>query len=62
MKDNEAKQSLIKYLQESKDERLWQAIRNWSGYSFILVADSYAENDISFNPETIEDTFYKEGK
>lgn len=54
MKDKEAKESLIKYLQASEHERLWQAIRNWSGHNFIFMADGSAE--------TLIDTFHIEGK
>lgn len=57
MRDKEAKESLIKYLQESKDERLWQAIRNWSDYPFIYGGDMLPDGVAG-----VEDTFYKEGR
>ena len=53
-KDNDIKQDFITYLEAHPDERFWQALRNWSGHAFILVADD-------LDGET-EDTFYWEGK
>ena len=36
----EAKQSLIQYLQEDTDERLFQAITNWSGLAHLGAAST----------------------
>ena len=36
----EAKQSLIEYLQKDTDERLFQAITNWSGIAYIGAAST----------------------
>lgn len=49
-RDPHSKESLIKYLQQDTDERLWQAIRNWSGFPFIFAGDG----------ENMRDTFYIE--
>ena len=39
-RDAEAKQSLIEYLQKDTDERLFQAITNWSGIAYIGFANT----------------------
>lgn len=31
--------SFIAYCVEHPEERFWQALRNWSGYGFVLVAN-----------------------
>ena len=36
----EAKQSLIEYLQKDTDERLFQAIANWSGVAYLGAAST----------------------
>ena len=55
IKDKEAKLSLMQYLKDADSERLWQAIRNWSGYAFIFGGNNSDKSDAV-------DTFYKEGK
>ena len=40
------------YCEDHPSERFWQAIRNWSGYNFILVSKI---NDGDFETQ---DTFY----
>lgn len=48
------KEEFIKYLEEHPDERFWQAVRNFSGYGFILASN---------NPNAILlDTFYWGGR
>lgn len=51
MRSEKTKKAFIKYLEEHPEERFWQAVRNFSGYNFVLV-----RNDT----ETPEDTFYWE--
>jgi hypothetical protein len=56
-RNSEVLKSFIKYCKEHPDERFWQALRNWSGYGFILVSRF-------FEPcrDGIIDTFYWENK
>ena len=39
-RNSEAKQSLIEYLQKDTDERLFQAIANWSGVTYLGAAST----------------------
>jgi hypothetical protein len=41
------------YCAAHPDQRFWQALRNWSGFNFVTVGDTFDEN---------HDTFYWEGK
>lgn len=45
--------SFISYFLDHPEELFWQALRNWSGYNFVLVA-----NHVDFPV----DTFYWKGK
>ena len=45
MRDKESKEDLIEYLKNSNDERLWQAITNWSGFPFIGRANDQNGKD-----------------
>ena len=48
----------VNYCQEHPDERFWQALRNWSGYDFILGVKGYeAGDEIEISQH---DTFYIE--
>lgn len=38
-RNSEALQSFVDYCAHHPDERFWQALRNWSGQSFILASD-----------------------
>ena len=53
---NETLKSFIKYCQEHPSERFWQALRNWSGYSFILASDQPPSQLFQ------KDTFYLHGR
>lgn len=54
-------ESFTKYCQENPDQRFWQALRNWSKYSFIFGAShSLSELTGLSKSHFIEDTFYKE--
>lgn len=46
--------SFTAYCEAHPEERFWQALRNWSQYSFI-----YGSN-VSLDSNEVEDTFYKE--
>lgn len=37
--------SFLAYCQEHRDQRFWQALRNWSKYSFVGVAHYAKETD-----------------
>lgn len=65
-KDETTLLDFIKYCNDHPDERFWQALRNWSGHSFILIANRVPdknndEYDFVLNgiPVQIVDTFYK---
>lgn len=48
---------------ENPDQRFWQALRNWSGHNFILVAKALSIWELdSVDRDTVKDTFYFEGK
>lgn len=55
IRDEKAKQSLIEYINDHPRERLWQAIRNWSGYNFIFAGNKLDKSDAI-------DTFHLESK
>lgn len=61
MKSKELLDSFNKYCNEHKEERFWQALRNWSGYSFIFGTkkDTVWAKDC-INTTDLEDTFYKD--
>lgn len=48
--------SFTAYCYKNPEERFWQALRNWSGQSFILASDSCP---VFANQK---DTFYWEGR
>ncbi len=52
MKDKKAKDSLIAFITAHPEQRLWQAIRNWSGFGFIWSGDKPDMSDA-------KDTFYE---
>lgn len=58
MKSKKTLDSFVTYCENHPEERFWQALRNWSGSSFILFSANYDLETGRF--EGIEDTFYKE--
>lgn len=50
--------NFVAYCQSHPHERFWQALRNWSGYHFVLVAEA----DAFIRPTNYKDTFNWEGK
>jgi hypothetical protein len=60
IRSREPLSSFIHYCVTHPEERFWQALRNWSGYHYILTSEVpiYKVND-----ETpLRDTFYLEGR
>lgn len=55
--NNELLADFVSYCQEHPHERFWQALRNWSGWSFIVAGTSYDEIQ-----GRQSDTFYWRGK
>jgi hypothetical protein len=53
---NKTLKSFIDYCLAHPQERFWQALRNWSGYNFILRTNTSKW----FCEPLIEDTFYIE--
>jgi hypothetical protein len=58
-RNSKALEGFSRYCREHPHERFWQALRNWSGYHFVLVAD--IENFENFEPANVRDTFNWEG-
>lgn len=56
IRSKNTKQDFIQYLEAHPDQRFWQAVRNWSGYAFVIGSD----HDVS--EHGTQDTFYLEGK
>ena len=54
MRSEKTKQGFIKYMEEHPSERFWQAVRNYSGYAFIIASDA-----LPTRPDQ-DDTFYWE--
>ena len=57
----ETKKEFVKYLMSHPEQRFWQAVRNFSEYSFI-VGSNVTPEMMSDSGAVMEDTFYKEGK
>lgn len=49
IRSKKTKEAFIKYLEEHPEERFWQAVRNFSKYSVVLVGN---------HGEPLMDTFY----
>jgi predicted nucleotidyltransferase len=56
IKSKDLLNSFTEYCKANPDLRFWQALRNWSEFSFIYVSDIYKED------ENLKDTFYFENK
>ena len=56
----------VRYCQEHPHERFWQALRNWSGYRFILAVGKPDEGAVMHEGAEIRignyDTFSFEGR
>lgn len=63
-RNSDALASFTEYCQAHPNERFWQALRNWSGWPFILVATALDYGAGPFKPpefKGIIDTFGWEG-
>lgn len=64
IRDAKTKQAFIKHLRDHPEERFWQAIRNFSGYDFILRAEQTKNYQKAMETgefwENPKDTFYIE--
>jgi hypothetical protein len=56
--NRKALEEFTRYCEEHPQERFWQALRNWTGYSFILVTNQPVENWHG----VCKDTFFWKGK
>lgn len=56
IRSQETKEEFVKYLEENPSERFWQAVRNFSGYAFIIASDHPPMEEGQL------DTFYWEEK
>jgi len=43
-KNQKTLNSFVEYCQQHPELRFWQALRNWSGFSFVWVSFSYQES------------------
>jgi hypothetical protein len=60
-RNSEVLADFVKYCEAHPDERFWQALRNWSGYAFIMASlDGYRV--LMPGSSDIRDTFHWEGK
>lgn len=59
-KNKDLANDFLRYCAKNPGERFWQALRNWSGQKFILVADDM--NVETQELKNVKDTFYWEGK
>ena len=50
--NNKVLESFVQYCKENPKQRFWQALRNWSGFSFVWVSNDYILDG------DLRDTFY----
>lgn len=63
LRSKELLASFVRYCLENEELRFWQALRNWCGWGFVLVAEYKRHLGQYSNPyeeKTIVDTFYWE--
>ena len=58
-KNKEKLDSFVAYCVAHPEERFWQSLRNWSGYSFIYATNMLLDRNDAKEAE-FEDTFYIE--
>ena len=58
-KNWELVRDFARYCDEHPEERFWQALRNWSGWSFIFGADGDTYEQAM---DRLKETFYLDGK
>lgn len=61
MKNRKLLFSFIWYCLTHRDERFWQALRNWCDAAFILETN-FAPTDFGKRDGWMKDTFYREGR
>lgn len=65
-KNKKLLKNFTKYCEKNPSERFWQALINWSKYTFIFVRESgkpFNFNDVDkINSLGLKDTFYFENK
>jgi len=54
-KNKKLLRSFTEYCEKHPEMRFWQALRNWSGYPFVLVAEDMilGANELKVNGESI---------
>ena len=68
MKSKRLLDSFVQYCESNPSERFWQALRNWSGYTFIYGQKRSKKGELWVNTAfdskghqvVVEDTFYIE--
>jgi len=60
-RNSEALLSFVTYCVQHPDQRFWQALRNWSKWSFILGSSVPPYQIDDTNIALVDDTFYVEG-
>ena len=55
LRSGECLREFVDYCLKHPNERFWQALRNWTKYNFVLLANVPPEGNY-------DDTFYWEGK
>lgn len=63
-RNSEVLQDFVHYCRTHPDERFWQALRNWCGWSFVEVTDDsfYCFGHVLNNDRHYVDTFDWEGR
>jgi hypothetical protein len=52
----------MNYCKAHPDERFWQALRNWSGFHFIMGVNKIGGRGAGGEVNDAHDTFYMEGR
>jgi len=58
-KNKKTLDSFVKYCEKNPELRFWQALRNWSGYSFIYAISNVT---LPYGTKQLIDTFYFKGR
>ena len=61
-KNKELADDFHAYCMAHPEQRFWQALRNWSDYNFVLVADHVDLDSDDPTYKGVKNTFYWEGK
>lgn len=60
MKSKALLASFTAYCEANPEQRFWQALRNWAGWPFVLVAGDLDDTKGSYGVLNWRDTFYWE--